>query len=128
MIYEFTIPGAPVTKKNSPRVFHKGKRTIVLPSAPYERWAKTAVLFARAEWNRNGRQPIAAPVRIAATFFRARRTGDLNNYMAALADVLQDAGVLIDDKWIYAWDGTRLDHDAKCPRVEVLIETTGVTQ
>lgn len=121
MTYQFTIPGAPVTKKNSPRVFRNGKRTVVLPSAPYERWARTAVLFARAEWNRNSRQPIAAPVRIAATFFRARRTGDLVNFLQAVADVLEDAGVVVDDKWIVSWDGSRLDHDPKCPRVEVVI-------
>lgn len=123
MIYEFTIPGPPVTKKNHSRAFKRGKRIVVLPSAPYERWAKTAILFARAEWNRNGRQALAEPVRVGATFYRARRTGDLINYCQALADVLQDAGVLVDDKWVYAWDGSRLDHDPGRPRIDVVLET-----
>ena len=35
---------------------------------------------------------------------------------------LEEAGVVTDDMWIRGWDGSRLDKDAKNPRVEIQIE------
>jgi Holliday junction resolvase RusA-like endonuclease len=41
--------------------------------------------------------------------------------MQALADTLEAAGVVPDDKYIAAWDGSRLLKDAADPRVEVTL-------
>lgn len=69
-----------------------------------------------SQWKRS---PLAEPVHVTATFFRERAVGDLVNYMQALADALESAHILEDDKWILSWDGTRLDKDAEKPRVEL---------
>ncbi len=40
-----------------------------------------------------------------------------------LADILEAAGIVEDDKWIVSWDGSRLEVDHKRPRVEVELST-----
>ena len=51
-----------------------------------------------------GRTPrMTGPVRVSATFYRDRNAGDLVGYMQALADALQKAGVLVDDRQIVSW-------------------------
>lgn len=57
----------------------------------------------------------------AAIFYRDANRGDAVGYYQGLADALESAGVLSDDKWIMQWDGTRLAKDAKRPRIEVTL-------
>lgn len=56
-----------------------------------------------------------------ASFFRERSVGDLVNYLQALADALQEAGVVADDRLIASWDGSRLHKDSARPRIELEI-------
>lgn len=113
-----TVLGPPRTKKNSSRVFPGAKFPIVLPSKQYCVWEKAAKKQVPAQFSGPA---IARPVNVRAIIFRERRTGDLVNYMQAVADMLQSAGVLIDDKWVTGWDGSRLAKDAANPRVEIEI-------
>jgi hypothetical protein len=64
--------------------------------------------------------PLAEPVNCRAVFHRDADRGDLIGYCQGLADLLQERGVLADDKWIWGWDGSRLAvMGADRPRVEV---------
>lgn len=113
------IYGPPRTKKNSSRIVKVGRGLRIIPSKAQVTWAKGAVVQLADQWRR---PPFTQPVHVAATFFCERNVGDLINYAQALADALQAAGVVSDDKYIESWDGTRLSKDAANPRVELTIE------
>jgi hypothetical protein len=114
------VLGAPRTKKNSSRVLTFGRRKRIVPSAQYLAWRDAVVPQMRLAWE--GRPPIASPVNVAAMFFRDAARGDAVGYYQGLADALEEAGVVSDDKWVVSWDGSRLGKDAARPRVELTIE------
>jgi Holliday junction resolvase RusA-like endonuclease len=114
------IFGAPRTKKNHSRVVRAGRRLRLLPSAAHERWARSAIPQLRSQWHA---PPLVTPVAVKATFYRERNVGDLVNYLQALADALEAAGVVANDRLIASWDGSRLLKDAASPRIEVEITT-----
>jgi len=116
----FTIRGAPVTKSNHQRIFRgKTGRPFVAQSAPYVSWEKSAIeqIMFRKDW-RDGIMPAKAPVWLRATFYRERRTGDLGNYLKALCDVVERAGLVANDRLIECFDGSRIAWDKDNPRVE----------
>jgi len=117
----FVILGAPATKKNHSRIFRNQRtgKPFVVPSEQAMAWAKSAEYQLRAQ-DRQSR-PNDKPVNVRATIYRARRTGDLNNFLAAIADSLEAAGVVVNDRLIEGWDGSRLRHDKVRPRVELEI-------
>ena len=82
-------------------------------------WTRAAIMQLRIQ--NADREPLTKPVQVEATFYRDRRVGDLNNYMAALADALEEAGVLENDRLIQSWDRTRLAIDRENPRVELTV-------
>lgn len=114
------ILGPPVTKKNSQQMVQNRKtgRWFPVASAQVKKWTKQAVKQLGEQWKQ---APLEVPVQVCAIFYRERAVGDLNNYMAALADALQAARVLRDDRWIESWDGSRPAKDAANPRVELVI-------
>lgn len=97
----------------------KPGRHVVLPSSNYREWERSAVIEAKAQQTQ--RAPIESLVHVQAVFYRPRATGDLVGYLQALADMLETAGIIANDRQITCWDGTRMDKDAKRPRVEVEI-------
>jgi hypothetical protein len=118
------VNGAPRTKKNHGRVERRGKRIVHLPSLAFTKWEAIAKPQLRLAWAEY--QPIEWPVNVRAHFYRDALTGDAVGYYQALADVLQAACVVTDDKYIVSWDGSRLLKDAERPRVELVI-TDGET-
>jgi Holliday junction resolvase RusA-like endonuclease len=132
----FTIYGAPRTKKTSNRIVRVRGRPVVLPSKANETWARAAVLQLQSAWRRarsrripDGHELVlepraaeARPVSVRATFYRDANRGDLIGYMQALADALEIAGVVENDRLIVSWDGTRMLVDRSVPRVELTIE------
>lgn len=114
----FVVFGPPRTKKTSNRIVRAGRRRYVLPSAPHQRWFCAALPQLKAQWRR---QPLSVPVGVRALFFRERAAGDLCNYMQALADALERAGIVRNDRLIASWDGSRLRKDAKQPRIELTV-------
>lgn len=109
--------GAPRTKKNSSRLVKVGKFHKIIPSEAYERWCASALPQLRIHWQ--GQPPIMTPVNVAAIFFRDALRGDAVGYYQGLADALQAAKVIIDDKFIVSWDGSRLSVDYDKPRIEL---------
>ena len=117
------IPGSPRTKKNSGRIVHAGGLRL-LPSKAWEQWANQVSPMLRAWALRNRLQPIAYPVNCAAIFYRDADRGDAVGFYQGLADVLEKAGIVENDKFIVSWDGSRLRKDAARPRVELALTPT----
>lgn len=118
--WEFQILGAPATKKNHQRIASRPDGTaFIIGGSSARGWEKTAVEQLLPQWF--GKGPIAMPVNMAAVIYRERRTGDLLNYLAAVSDALEKAGIVVDDKLVTAVDRCRLDKDALNPRVVVRV-------
>lgn len=116
---KFTIPLAPITKKNSQRIANCGSYSKILPSKAYVQYEKDAGYFVP----RKGRM-IDQPCEVVCLFYMPTlRTVDLTNLEEAIDDVLVKYGVLKDDnsKIIVSHDGSRVLHDPKNPRTEVTI-------
>ena len=117
----------------------------VLPSDTYEQFALECMWF-RGSLRQAIKfpLPITGPVAVKATFYRAGDYGDLLGYEQALADVLQaetwskpkpgqvpkklrdGLGLIVDDKQIRSWDGSRLEIGN--PRIEIEIAILGESQ
>ena len=109
----WTFMGAPRTKKNSAaRLMHAG-RPAIIPSEAWMAW-RDECRRQVPEWLRLRDQPYNC----AARFYRHADVGDSHGFYQGLADVLEECGVLGNDKWIRAWNGTDLLVDAAYPRVE----------
>ena len=132
----FVLPVVPRTKKNSPRqVSRRAKTTgklitIPIPSEAYEKMEEQVVALVDQWQMRFPALPwpvpmhtllLAQPLNCAAIFYRDADRGDAVGYYQGLADALEAAGVVADDKWIKQWDGSRLAKDANRPRIEVTL-------
>lgn len=118
-VARLTLFGAPRTKKNSGTIWRVGTRTVIKPSDAWLAWRDTvrASLAQRPEFALG----FSIPLNCAATFYRDREAGDAVGYYQGLADILEECGVVQDDKWIVSWDGSRLKKDRDCPRVELTL-------
>lgn len=113
------LRAAPRTKKNSPRVF--GGRP--LPSAAFVEWNGLVQPQLAIERSRcKEKLPIATNVNVRALFYRATLVGDACNFYQALADALQEGGIVRNDSLIVSWDGSRLLKDSKDPRIILTLE------
>jgi len=127
LLVAFVIPGAPRTKKNHSRIVGRfTARPRVLPSQQYETWEQGAMgsmYGIRAAARKFGvGLPLVQDINCRAVFYRDAESGDANGYYQALADFLEKAGVVANDKQIRQWDGSRLAKDRDSPRVEVFLE------
>lgn len=113
----FVISGAPRTKKTHQQIVRVKGRPIVIPDKVTAKWQSDAVSQLQAQAD----SPFAlgCPVSVRAVFYRDKAKGDLVNYMQALADALEKAGVVENDRQILSWDGSRLAKDADNPRIEL---------
>jgi len=119
------VLGPPRTKKNHGRLVRSGRRFRLLPSAAHERWLGSALPQLHRQW---WRPPLTCPIAVRAVFYRERNVGDLVNYMQALADALERAHVIENDRLIQSWDGSRLAKDAARPRIELEIVPLPINQ
>ena len=105
---KFTIPLAPVTKKNSQRIANCGQYSKILPSKAYAQYEKHT-----------------QPSEVVCLFYMpTKRRVDLTNLLEAIDDVLVKYGVLKDDnsEIITSHDGSRVLYDKDNPRTEVVIK------
>ena len=117
----FTIPLAPITKKNSQQIINNPRthRPMIIPSARYRQYEKDAGNFLRGKFAQ-----IEDPVNVQAVYYMpTRRRVDLTNLHEALHDVLVHYKILADDnsKIIVSTDGSRVRYDKDNPRTEVVI-------
>lgn len=67
----------------------------------------------KKQWLTNGMKGAigseAEPLRITAYFLAGKGTPpDLDGAMVGLGDLLQKAGIVSNDRWIYSWDSSRV--------------------
>lgn len=113
-------------KKNSRRLVRAGRKRVSLPSAAFEAWAQYAGLQLNRAWR--GLPSLTGPVAVKALIYRRRDTGDLDNMLASVGDLLQTCRVLANDRQIRSWDGSRLLLDRHVPRVEITVARLDIQQ
>ena len=123
MIYKYTIPLPPVTKKNSQRILvnRKTGMPFIAPSSAYKRYEAQAIYFLTPK----PKTPLAGRYRVAAEFYMpTRRRVDLTNLLEAAHDTLVAAKILADDNntIIASVDGSRVLYDKENPRTEIIIQ------
>lgn len=115
--------GPPRTKKTHNTIAWRQGKPKVIPSEAWMAWRDA--LKATGQLPATEEPLPDLPYQCSAIFYRDRDQGDLVGYQQGLADVLEELGVISDDKWIRSWDGSRLDVDRACPRVEITITPIG---
>ena len=106
---------------------HRGK-TLVIPSEVTIEWSNNAQLQLQSQFAKYRGKTFHAGQRwnLRAIFYRQEETtADLVNHLQALADVLQAAEVVANDRQICGFDGCRLAVDPKNPRVELTLTEMG---
>ena len=119
LIVRFTVPIAPVTKKNSQRIAVRGGRPIILPSEKYKEYESIALWYIPKRG-----EAIDFPVNVKCVFYMPNnRLCDLTNHLESIDDVMVKAGLLKDDNYkiIASHDGSRVFVDKDNPRTEVEI-------
>ena len=117
---KFTIPLAPISKKNSQRILQNRStgRPFIAPSAQYKQYERDAARFIPRGVT------IRWPVNVKTVFYMpTRRRVDLVNLEEAAHDVMVTCGLLADDNRdvIAGTDGSRVYYDKENPRTEVEI-------
>lgn len=116
-----TIPGPPRTKKTSNRILRFGRFNKIIPSRAFLAYQNAALWHLKQTLGH--RDPIRTPCNVAAVFYRDANHGDATGFYQALADILEAAHVIENDRLIQTWDGSRLELDRANPRVELTITT-----
>lgn len=121
---KFLLSVKPATKKNhTTNIIGKNGQPLVLPSKQYRAFEKEVVR--QVEIHFGNLEPIDYPVNLKAIFYRDKNyQSDLVGYEQALCDALVKAGLLKDDnhKIVKSMDGSRVETDKDCPRVEIEIK------
>ena len=124
----FVLPVTPRTKKNSRTHVRKRAKTgnmitVPLPSDAYREMEGQIISWCFRQIGKIARlsYTLAQPLNCAAIFYREKNIGDAVGYYQGLADALEAAGVVANDKWITQWDGSRLAKDADRARIEVTL-------
>ena len=118
------IPGRAPTKKNS-QVMIKG-RNLILPSKSYREYyafcigTKTRPGFL----TQYGNIQFEGHVHVCARYWLPdkRWMPDLVGLLQATGDILEAAGLIVNDRLIVSWDGSRIvGLDKESPRAEITI-------
>ena len=122
MKFTITLPGSIRSKKNSKRIFSRGKFKTVLPSKAYCLWEKEARLVAILLLRGILKAPFGGPIKnVKVTAYYKGARPDLSGVLESAADALEGI-IWTDDKNIIAWDGSRLHHDKENPRTVIEVE------
>jgi hypothetical protein len=127
--YEFTLPGPARTKKTSQEGVRTGKvchacklrkgRVRVFPSKQFRAWQKVVEQY--VDDHPELKLSLDGDVHLYAQVYRDRAIGDFYGFMQGVADLLQDCGIILNDRQVKYDDGSRLHKDADNPRVEVVL-------
>lgn len=109
----------------------RGRRVFHVPSEAASNWEAAAILQLQAAKRRLDMEDCAnhgswgGPVTVCALVYRDANRGDLVGYLQAVGDALERSGVIVNDRLIASWDGSRLLVDRERPRVEIEVEAFG---
>lgn len=120
--YHYTIPTAPVSKKNSQRIATNRKtgKPFILQSKKYNDFEAAASYFLQPK----PPNPIDYPVTVRCIFYMpTRRKVDKSNLEEAIHDILTKYDIIADDNRdiVASTDGSRVYYDKANPRVEIEI-------
>jgi len=124
---KLTLPGSIRSKKNSKRVFKRGKFTTVLPSTAYLAWEQEARISAKLELCHfdspylNLDLPLKSDIHVKVVAYYKGQQPDLSGVLESVGDCLEGV-VWENDRQIKSWDGSRLIHCLGDPRTEVEIQ------
>lgn len=110
LLFHCSIPGRCYIKKNTKRVFGRGRKKRVIYSPNYMGWEELALAYiTRAKLRLGLVKPIEEKVTLKCCFYFKDRQAepDLSNIIESPQDALVKAKVLKDDKLIYSLDGSR---------------------
>ena len=121
LILECEIPGRCRSLKNNKRIiFRRGKRLIIpiisqkkgrlliIPSKKYEEWKEIALQYLQiAKGKSKYGFPLPFPIHVQALAYYDRQPFDLYNILNSVAEVLQEANVILNDNAILSYDGSR---------------------
>lgn len=118
----YTVKIAPITKKNSQRIFThpKSGKPFIAQSKQFKGYEQKALWFVKPR----PAKPIDYPCNVQTVFYMpTRRRVDLVNLQEAILDILVLGGVLKDDNSgiVYSMDGSRVFYDKENPRTEITI-------
>jgi len=111
------LPGSIRSKKNSKRVFKRGKFATVLPSKAYEEWEKQA---RESCWPVAIIPPLECPVEVEIHAYYKGPKPDLSGCLESVGDCLEGI-IWANDGQIESWDRSRVHHDLENPRTEVVV-------
>lgn len=120
MNISFTIPLAPISKKNSQQIMinQQTGKPFIMPSKKFKQYEETAL------WYIPRVSTIDEAVNVKCLFYMPTlRRVDLTNLLEAIDDILVKARLLEDDNFtvIESHDGSRVLYDKEKPRTEVYI-------
>lgn len=120
MNISFTIPLAPISKKNSQQIMinQQTGKPFIMPSKKFKQYEETAL------WYIPRVSTIDEAVNVKCLFYMPTlRRVDLTNLLEAIDDILVKARLLDDDNFtvIESHDGSRVLYDKEKPRTEVYI-------
>lgn len=98
-MFRTTIQGRPISKKNSKRILRNPKtnKPFVLPSEAFIAFRDDALKQLTQYHNIK----LAPPYRIDYLFkMKGKIDADADNLQAGINDILQEAGIIVDDKFI----------------------------
>lgn len=119
MEYKITIPGTVRSKKNSKIPIKVRGRLFLIPSKAYQKWEKAARVEVVCQLPR-GFALLTCPLHIEAIFYFKGNRPDLSGAEESVGDCLEGV-VYTNDRLIESWDGSRLFHDLKNPRTEIIV-------
>jgi len=115
------LPDSIRSKKNSKRIYARGKFKTVLPSKAYIAWEKAARNSVKIQLHANF-YPLTFPLHVTVAAFYKGQQPDLSGVLESVGDALEGI-VWENDKQIASWDESRLFHDLKNPHTIVVVET-----
>lgn len=124
MELKYTIPLAPISKKNSARLVYAKGRIIPIPSKAYKDYEAAALYYLKPAPD----SPITDPVNIRCVYYMpTHRRVDKTNLESAIMDILVKAEIISDDNRDIAamTDGSMVLYDKQNPRTEITITDLG---
>ncbi len=105
------IEGRVASKKNSKRIVKRGYRTFLIPSSAYETFKSKAV----SQIKKQTFDFYTEKIKVKYTFFlKGKLRIDIDNAIASINDILQDAGVIIDDNNIIELHAKKVNGSKEC--------------
>jgi Holliday junction resolvase RusA-like endonuclease len=118
---KITLHGRPMTKKNSQQIARSGSRPFILQSKQYQQYEVDCLRQITGDKKRN----LAGAIILRCLYYMPDRRSrpDLVGLLQATSDILEKAGVYVDDKQIISYDGSRIvGVDKDSPRAEIEVE------